>query len=68
MPFRGLRNGAEPRHHTSLSATCEAATKAKGVVGLGGTAEQAAEKLVECAKSLPQALKRGHIFSELRHE
>jgi hypothetical protein len=32
---------------------------------LGGTAEQAAEKLVEDAKSLPQALKHLHIFNGL---
>ena len=30
-----------------------------------GTAEQAAEKVVEGAKSTPQALKRGHIFNDL---
>jgi hypothetical protein len=34
----------------------------------GGTAEQAAEKFVERARSSPQALKRGHIFNDLRHE
>jgi hypothetical protein len=35
---------------------------------VGGTAEQAAEELVEGAKGLPQALKRGHVFNGLRHD
>jgi hypothetical protein len=31
----------------------------------GTRPEQAAEKIVEDAKSTPQALKRGHIFNDL---
>ena len=31
-------------------------------------AKQAAEEFVERARSSPQALKRGHIFNDLRHE
>jgi hypothetical protein len=34
----------------------------------GGTAEQAAEKLIRAAKSSPQALKREYIFNDLRHK
>jgi hypothetical protein len=34
-------------------------------LALGGTAEQAAEKVIESAKSTPQALKRGHILNDL---
>ncbi len=30
--------------------------------------QEAAEKVVEGASSTPQALKRGHIFSDLTHE
>jgi hypothetical protein len=35
------------------------------LAALGGTAEQAAEKLVEGIKSAPQALKRRHVFNGL---
>jgi hypothetical protein len=34
----------------------------------GGTAEEAAEKVIRIAKSSPQALKREYIFNDLRHE
>jgi hypothetical protein len=34
----------------------------------GGTAEEAAEKLIRTAKNSPQALKREHVFNDLRHE
>jgi hypothetical protein len=34
-------------------------------LGSNGRAEESAEKLVAPAKSLPQALKRGPIFSDL---
>jgi hypothetical protein len=35
---------------------------------VSGTAKEAAEKLIRTAKSPPQALKREHIFNDLRHE
>jgi hypothetical protein len=44
------------------------AAKAACIGGFSGTAEQAAEKLIRTAKSSPQALKREHIFNDLRHE
>jgi len=44
------------------------AAKAACGAGFSGTAEQAAEKLASSAKSSPQALKREHIFNDLRHE
>jgi hypothetical protein len=34
----------------------------ESLLRLGGTAEEAAEEVVEDARSLPQALKRGHSF------
>jgi hypothetical protein len=41
------------------------AAKAACLAGLNGTAEEAAEKVIERAKSTPQALKRGHILNDL---
>jgi hypothetical protein len=41
------------------------AIKPASLLALGGTAEQAAEKVAAGANSLPQALKRGHIFNDL---
>jgi hypothetical protein len=39
--------------------------RARVLLTLGGTAEEAAETVAAVAKSVPQALKRGHIFNDL---
>jgi hypothetical protein len=38
------------------------------LLAYGGTAEKAAKKLSKAVNNSPQALKRGYIFNDLRHE